>query len=105
MSIDKYTALNNVCPPFPKRIPSRNINHSFLPTAEAGTDGTEEATDAPATEDETFIGEIPAAIGLFGNEGGAGFGGGPLVAGVKLLPKIYIISYNFISSFDLTLLE
>lgn len=47
----------------------------------------EEAIVAPITEDGIFIGEIPAVIGLFGNDGGAGFGGGPLIAGVKLPPK------------------
>lgn len=58
----------------------------FLPMPEAGIDGTEGTTGAPTTGAGTFIGEIPT--GLFGNEGGAGFGGGPLVVDVKLLPKI-----------------
>lgn len=53
---------------------------------EAGIDGTVGTTGAPTTGGAaTFIGEIPT--GLFGNEGGAGFGGGPLVVDVKLLPK------------------
>ena len=33
-----------------------------------------------------LTGEIPVATGLLGNEGGAGFGGGPLVAGEKFAP-------------------
>lgn len=35
----------------------------------------------------TFIGDIPAATGLLGNEGGAGFGGGILVTGEKFAPE------------------
>lgn len=36
-----------------------------------------------------------AATGLFGNEGGAGFGGGgTFVAAAKLVPEIHL--YNFI---------
>lgn len=34
----------------------------------------------------TFTGEIPATTGLLGNDGGAGFGGGPLVTGEKFAP-------------------
>lgn len=45
-----------------------------------------EADTDETTDVGIFIGEIPT--GLFGNEGGAGLGGGPLVAGVKLLPKV-----------------
>lgn len=50
-----------------------------------GTGAPTAETGAPTTETGGFKGEIPT--GLFGNEGGAGFGGGPLVAGAKLLPK------------------
>lgn len=35
-----------------------------------------------------FTGDIPAMTGLLGNERGAGFGGGPLIAGEKFAPKI-----------------
>jgi len=56
-----------------------------MPDAAADMDGTEEATVAPMTEVGAFIGEIPT--GLFGNEGGAGLGGGPLVAVAKLFPN------------------
>lgn len=50
------------------------------------TGGTEDATDVPMTGGGIFMGEIPT--GLFGNDGGAGFGGGPLVVAAKLLPTI-----------------
>lgn len=55
------------------------------------TGGTEEITDVPTTEGGTFMGEIPT--GLFGNDGGAGFGGGPLVVAAKLLPIIILCDY------------
>ena len=42
---------------------------------------------AVAETGATLTGEIPAATGLLGNEGGAGFGGGPLVTGEKFAPK------------------
>lgn len=35
-----------------------------------------------------FTGEIPAATGLLGNEGGVGFGGGIAVTGAKFGPEI-----------------
>lgn len=66
------------------------LNSDFLPMA-AGTDETEGATDDSTAVGGVFIGGIAVAEGLFGNEGGAGFGGGPLVTGVKLLPKKEII--------------
>lgn len=50
-----------------------------------GTGAPTAGTGAPTTETGAFNGEIPT--GLFGNEGGAGFGGGPLTVGAKLLPK------------------
>lgn len=69
----------------------------FLPIPEAGIEGGEE-TEGPTTEVVTFIGEIPTVTGLFGNEGGAGLGGGPPVVGAKLFPEIipcdYYISDN-----------
>lgn len=60
-----------------------------MPEADIG--GIEETgapatgTGAPTAETGAFKGEIPT--GLFGNEGGTGFGGGPLTVGAKLLPK------------------
>lgn len=48
------------------------------------------------TEVVTFIGEIPVT-GLFGNEGGAGFGGGPPVVAVKLVPEIIQCNYYYVS--------
>lgn len=65
---------------------------NFLPMPETG--GIEETTDVPTTEGGTFMGEIPT--GLFGNDGGAGFGGGPLVVAAKLLPIIISCDYYYI---------
>jgi len=61
---------------------------------DADMDGAEEAIVAPTIEVGAFSGEIPT--GLFGNEGGTGLDGGPLVA-AKLFPKIimnYIYLFN-----------
>jgi len=65
----------------------------FLPIPTAGIDGDEETTEGPTTEVATCIGEIPPVTGLFGNEGGAGLGGGPPVAAAKLFPKISPCNY------------
>lgn len=46
------------------------------------------------------IGDIPAATGLLGNDGGAGFGGGPVVTGVKFAPGKYNFIYLQIPSKD-----
>lgn len=61
-------------------------------------DWTTGGTIAVAEAGGTLTGEIPVATGLLGNEGGAGFGGGPLVAGEKFAPKIhnYIFKNNLI---------
>lgn len=64
----------------------------FLPIPETGIDGDEDTTEGPTTEAVTFIGEIPVT-GLFGNEGGAGLGGGPPVVGAKLFPEIISCDY------------
>lgn len=63
----------------------------FLPIPGGGIVGDEETAE-PTTEVITFIGEIPVT-GLFGNEGGAGLGGGPPVAGAKLFPEIISRDY------------
>lgn len=62
----------------------------FLPIP--AVDGDEETTEGPTTEVVTFIGEIPVT-GLFGNEGGAGLGGGPPVVAAKLFPEIIPCNY------------
>lgn len=68
----------------------------FLPIPGGGIDGGEETTEGPTTEAVTFIGEIPTVTGLFGNEGGAGLGGGPPVVAAKLVPEI--IPYDYYMS-------
>lgn len=70
----------------------------FLPIPEVGIDGDEETTEGPTTEVVTFIDEIPTVTGLFGNEGGVGFGGGPPVVAAKLFPEIIpiIIYFNYV---------
>lgn len=75
----------------------RKIDFNILPIPETG--GIEETTDVP-TGGVTFMGEIPT--GLFGNDGGAGFGGGPLVVAAKLLP--IIISCNYYNIVELIVL-
>lgn len=60
-----------------------------IPGADIG--GDEETTEGP--EVVSFIGEIPT--GLFGNEGGCGFGGGPPVIAAKLFPEIIPRDYYF----------
>lgn len=64
----------------------------FLPIPGGVIVGDEETTEGPTTE-VTFIGEIPVVTGLFGNEGGAGLGGGPPVVAVKLFPEIIPCDY------------
>lgn len=61
-----------------------------LPMAEVviGCIGWTGGTIAAAGAGWTWTGDIPAATGLLGNEGGAGFGGGPTVTDEKFAPEI-----------------